>query len=164
MKKTGDAIGDLDGCIHWLLRFSSRNSSSCFCSTGASGYTLVLKLRASGTSSMAWSHCFQLGNSSKDSLMKTSQNSWYGLGTMSLKHVDEVPPTASASFWEMVWVALISSDRVPMNQTRSRSPSSSPSGSGCANPGEGSAAVKVNSNSGTSSTCTCQWRWVFGCL
>jgi len=141
MKKTGDTIGDFDGHIYWLLRFSSRNLSSCFCLTGASGYTLVLKLRASGTSLMVWSHCFQSGNSSKDSLMKTSQNSWYGLGTMSLKHVDEVPPTASASFWEMVWVALISSDRVPMNRMRSWSPSSSSSGSGHANPGEGSASM-----------------------
>src|SRR5882724_5564877 len=110
MKKTRDAIGDFDGCIHWLLRFSSRNSSSCFCSTGARGYTLVLKLRASGTSSMAWSHCFQSGNSSKDSLAKMSRNSWYGLGTMSSKHVDEVPPTALVSFWEMVWVTPIPSD------------------------------------------------------
>src|SRR5882724_881033 len=62
MKKTGDAIGDFDGHICWLLRFSSRNSSSCFCSTRASGYTLLLKFRASGTSSLAWSHCFQSGN------------------------------------------------------------------------------------------------------
>src|SRR5882724_2557893 len=137
MKKTGDAIGDFDGHIHWLLRFSSRNSSSCFCSTGASGYTLVLKFRVSGTSSMAWSHCFQSGNLSKDSLAKTSRNSWYGLGTMSLKRVDEVPPAALASFWEMVWVALISSDRAPTNRMRSRLPSSSSSGSGRANPGEG---------------------------
>src|SRR5882724_9076306 len=79
---------------------------------------------------MVWSHCFQSGNSSKDSLAKMSQNSWYGLGTMSSKRVDEVPPAASASFWEMVWVALISSDRTPTNQMRSRSPSSSSSGSG----------------------------------
>src|SRR5882724_2423285 len=125
MKKTRDTIGDFDGHIHWLLRFLSRNSSSCFCSTRARGYTLVLKLRALGTSLMVWSHCFQLGNLSKDSLAKTSRNSWYGLGTMSSKHVDEVPPVASASFWEMVWVALISSDRAPTNQIRSRSPSSS---------------------------------------
>src|SRR5882724_648389 len=110
MKKTGDAIGDFDGCICWVLRFSSRNLSSCFCSTRDSGYTLVLKFQASGTSSMVWSHCFQSGNSSKDSLAKTSRNSWYVLGTMSSKRVDEVPPAASASFWEMVWVALISSD------------------------------------------------------
>src|SRR5882724_9076617 len=110
MKKTEDAIGDFDGRIHWLLRFSLRNSSSCFCSTGDSGNTLVLKFRALGTSSMAWSHCFRLSNSSKDSLAKTSRNSWYSLGTMSSKHVDEVPPAALASFWEMVWVALISSD------------------------------------------------------
>src|SRR5882724_1156708 len=101
MKKTRDTIGDFDGRIHWLLRFSSRNSSSCFCSTGASGYTLVLKLWALGTSSMAWSHCFRLGNSSKDSLVKMSRNSWYGLGTMSSKHIDEVPPAALARFWEM---------------------------------------------------------------
>src|SRR5882724_6458849 len=103
MKKTGDAMGDFDGHIHWLLRFSLRNSSSCFCSTGASGYTLVLKLRVSGTSLMVWSHCFQLGNSSKDSLAKMSQNSWYSLGTMSSKCMDGAPPKASASFWEMVW-------------------------------------------------------------
>src|SRR5882724_13358577 len=101
MKKTGDTIGDFDGHMHWLLRFSSRNSSSCFCLTGASGYTLVLKLRALGTSSMVWSHCFQSGNLSKDSLAKMSRNSWYSLGTMSSKCVDEVPPVASASFWKM---------------------------------------------------------------
>src|SRR5882724_1842981 len=58
MRKTGEAMGDLDGCICWLLRFLLRNSSSCFCLTGARGYTLVLKLQASGMSSMAWSHCF----------------------------------------------------------------------------------------------------------
>src|SRR5882724_12949556 len=141
MKKTGDTMGDFDGHIHWLLRFSLRNSSNCFCSIGASGYTLVLNLRASGTSSMVWSHCFQSGNSSKDSLEKMSRNSWYSLGTMSSKRVDEVPPAASASFWKMVWVALISSDRVPMNQMRSQSPSSSSSGSSHTNPGEGSASV-----------------------
>src|SRR5882724_51123 len=164
MKKTGDAIGDFDRRIRWLLRFSSRNSSSCFCSTGASGYTLVLKFRALGTRSMAWSHCFQSGNLSKDSLAKTSRNSWYGLDTMSSKHVDEVPPVASASFWEMVWVALISSDQAPTNRMRSWSPSSSLSGSGHANPGEGSASMRVDSDSGTSSMCTCRWRWVFGCF
>src|SRR5882724_10511510 len=144
MKKTKDAIGDFDGHICWLLRFSLRNSSSCFCSTGDSGYTLVLKLWVSGTSSMAWSHCFRSGNTSKDTLAKTSQNSWYSLGTMSSKHVDEVPPADSASFWEMVWVALISSDRAPMNQMRSWSPSSSSSGSSRTNQGEGSASVRVD--------------------
>src|SRR5882724_13217903 len=113
MKKTGDTIADFDGHICWLLRFSLRNSSSCFFLTGARGYTLGLKLQVSGTSLMAWSHCFRSGNLSKDSLAKTSRNSWYGLGTMSLKRVDEVPPAALASFWEMVWVALISSDRAP---------------------------------------------------
>src|SRR5882724_13660607 len=154
MKKTRDTIGDFDGHIRWLLRFSLRNSSSCFCLTGARGYTLVLKLQASGASSMAWSHCFRSGNSSKDSLAKTSRNSWYNLGTMSLKHVDEVPPVASASFWEMVWATLISSDRAPMNQMRSRSPLSSSSGSGHMNPGGGSTSMRVDSDSGTSSTCT----------
>src|SRR5882724_4603432 len=164
MKKTRDTMGDFDGCIHWLLRFSPRNSSSCFCLTRASGYTLVLKLQVSGTSSMVWSHCFRSGNSSNDSLVKISQNSWYGLGTMFSKHVDEVPPAALASFWEMVWVALISSDQAPTNRMRSRLPSSSLSGSGRMNPGEGSASMRVDSDSGTSSTCTRQWRWVFGCF
>src|SRR5882724_6934949 len=34
IKKTGDAIGNFNGYMCPLLRFSSRISSSCFCSTG----------------------------------------------------------------------------------------------------------------------------------
>ena len=37
MKKTRDAISDLDRCICQLLRFSSRKLSNCFCSTRARG-------------------------------------------------------------------------------------------------------------------------------
>jgi len=64
---------------------------------------------------MAWSHCFQLGSLSKDSLAKMSRNYWYGLGTMSSKCIDKAPPEASASFWEIVWVALISSSQAPIS-------------------------------------------------
>src|SRR6266481_9074738 len=82
-KKTGDAIRDFEGWIQPLARFSSRNLSSSFCSTGDIRYTFILKGCAPGTRSIAWSHCFHLGSLSKDSLEKTSQNTWYGPGSIS---------------------------------------------------------------------------------
>ena len=46
-------------------------------------------------------------------------------------------PEASMSFWEMFWVAPISSSQAPMNQTKSQSSLSNSSGSEHANPGGG---------------------------
>jgi len=77
----------------------------------------------------------------KDSLAKLSQNSWYGLGTISSKWVDGVPPDISASFCELVWVALISSGQAPKNWTRSQSSLSHSSESGHAKPGRISVLV-----------------------
>src|SRR6266481_6741255 len=103
MKKTGDAIGDLEGWIQPLARFSSRNLSSSFCSTGDIRYTFVLKGCAPGTRSIAWSHCFRSGSLSKDSLEKTSRKAWYGSGSISSRHAGgEVSLAASASHVETV--------------------------------------------------------------
>ena len=41
MKKKGDAIGELDGQICPDLRFSSRNTSSAFCSSKVSAYISI---------------------------------------------------------------------------------------------------------------------------
>src|SRR6266699_7090349 len=70
MKKTGEAIGDLEGRIRPDSRFSLRKASSSFCSEVASGYTLQLFGDASATSSIAWSQGLDSGRSSKDSLEK----------------------------------------------------------------------------------------------
>ena len=40
MEKTGDAIGNLDGHMCWLLRFSLRKSSNLFCSHWSQGVDL----------------------------------------------------------------------------------------------------------------------------
>ena len=86
-----------------------------------------------------------------------------GLGTISSKQVDGAPPEAPASFWEMVWVALISSGWAPMNWMRSQFSLSHSSKSGHANLGGGSVLVHTGWDSGTS-TCTHWWRWAFSCL
>jgi len=97
------------------------------------------------------------GSSSKDSLAKLSQNSWYGLGTISSKWVDGVPLIFQPVFCELVWVALISSGQAPKNWTRSQSSLSHSSESGHAKPGRISVLVCSGWDSGISSTCTCQW-------
>src|SRR6266699_6470364 len=71
MKKTGEAIGDLDGRIRPDSRFSLRKVSSSFCSEAASRYTLQLLGDASAISLMVWSQGLDSGRSSKDSLEKT---------------------------------------------------------------------------------------------
>src|SRR6266567_4578643 len=71
MKKTGEAIGDLDRWIQPDSRFSLRKASSSFCSEVASGYTLQLFGDASAMSLIAWSQGLDSGRSSKDSLEKT---------------------------------------------------------------------------------------------
>jgi hypothetical protein len=52
MKKTGEAIGDLDGRICPVSKFSLRKASNSFCSEGESGYTLQPDGFSPGTSSM----------------------------------------------------------------------------------------------------------------
>src|SRR5882724_3571085 len=76
------------------------------------------------------------------------------LGTMSLKQVKGLSPEASASFWDMVCVALMSSGRVSMNQMKIQSSQLISSGSGCAKPGGQSLLVCSDCDSGTSSMCT----------
>src|SRR6266481_968322 len=102
-EKTGDAIGDFEGWIRPLARFSSRNLSSSFCLTSDIGYTFILKGCAPGTRLIAWSHCFHLGSLSKDSLEKMSRKAWYCSGSISSRHAGgEVSLAASASHVETV--------------------------------------------------------------
>jgi len=88
-----------------------------------------------GISSIAWSHCFQSGNSSKDSLVNTSLNYWYVSGTMSLKWVDQLSLDGSVSCWEIDHMATLSSSCIFTNCTRNWSPGSISSGCGCMKPG-----------------------------
>src|SRR5882724_6736347 len=53
---------------------------------------------------------------------------------MSSNRVEWLSPEASASFWDMVCVALMSSNQVSMNQTKTQSSRLILSGSGCAKP------------------------------
>src|SRR5260221_12766961 len=54
-----------------------------FCSAGDRGNVWERGSSVSGVRSMAWSHAFHGGSSSKASLEKTSLKSWYWAGTMS---------------------------------------------------------------------------------
>src|SRR6266699_165310 len=128
MKKTGEAIGDLDGRIWPDSRFSLRKASSSFCSEAASGYTLQLLGDTSAISSMAWSQGLDSGRSSKDSLEKAEWKSrrcggmcfpWSGGSEFRLK--------ASANRWEIVEDTRIYSGSGKRLVTQIRSPSSSSS-------------------------------------
>src|SRR6266699_5733076 len=103
MKKTGEAIGDLDGRIRPDSRFSLRKASSSFCSEAASRYTLQLFGDALATSSIVWSQGLDSGRLSKDSLEKTEWKSCRcGRMCFSCSIGSEFHLKASASCWEIV--------------------------------------------------------------
>src|SRR6266478_1385528 len=77
MKNTGAPMGDLDGWMQPFTRFSWRKLSSSFCSAGDRGNVQEQGSSVPGERSMAWSHTFHGGSSSKASLEKTSLKSWY---------------------------------------------------------------------------------------
>src|SRR5258707_4079027 len=83
MKNTGAPMGDLDGWMQPFARFSQRKLSSSFCSAGDRGNVQEQGSSVSGERSMAWSHTFHGGSSSKASLEKMSLKSWYWACTMS---------------------------------------------------------------------------------
>src|SRR6266481_7212222 len=85
MKNTGAPMGDLDGQMQLFTRFSWRKSSSSFCSAGDRGNIREQGSSVPGERSMAWSHTFHGGSSSKASLEKMSLKSWYWASTMSLR-------------------------------------------------------------------------------
>src|SRR5258706_10915726 len=73
--------------LQWMqlfARFSWRKLSSSFCSAGDRGNVWERGSSVPGVRSMAWSHAFCGGSSSKASLEKTSLKSWYWAGTMFL--------------------------------------------------------------------------------
>src|SRR5258708_28024466 len=76
-------MGDLDGWMQPFTRFSQRKLSSSFCSAGDRGNRREQGSSVPGERSMAWSHTFHGGSSSKASLEKMSLKSWYWAGTMS---------------------------------------------------------------------------------
>ena len=78
-------MGDFEGRIRPLLRFSWMNASISDCSLGARGYTLQLDAFDPGTSSMAWSQIFRSGSRSNDDFEKRSSKSWKCVGTDSAK-------------------------------------------------------------------------------
>src|SRR5882724_8909584 len=80
---------------------------------------------------------------------------------MSSKRVEQLSHEASASFWDMVCAALMSSDQVSMNRTKIQSSRLILPGSRHAKPGGWSHSVCPDCDSGTSSMCTQQWRWTF---
>src|SRR5258708_6592305 len=83
MKNMGAPIGDLDGQMQPFTRFSQRKLLSSFCSAGDKGNVWEQGSSAPGVRSMAWSHVFHGGSSSKASLEKTSLKSQYWAGTIS---------------------------------------------------------------------------------
>src|SRR5258707_11882633 len=82
-KNTGAPMGDLDGWMRPFARFSQRKLSSSFCSAGDRGNIWEQGSSVPGERSMAWSHTFRGGSSSKAYLEKTSLKLWYWAGTMS---------------------------------------------------------------------------------
>src|SRR6266481_6718838 len=82
-KNTGAPIGDLDGQMWPFMRFLQRKSLSSFCSAEDRGNIWEQGSSVPGVRSMAWSHAFCGGSSSKASLEQTSLELWYWAGTMS---------------------------------------------------------------------------------
>src|SRR5258708_731817 len=72
-KNTGAPIGDLDGWMWLFARFSQRKSSSSFCSAGDRGNVREQGSSVPGVRSMAWSHAFHGGSSSKASCQGASE-------------------------------------------------------------------------------------------
>src|SRR5271156_5201221 len=101
MKKIREAIGDFEGWIRPVSKFSFRNTSNSFCSAGDKlvGFD-------PGINSMAWSHSLGCGRTSKDSLENTEVNSWRYSGIRA--EASELVQKASASRCEMEEVALMS--------------------------------------------------------
>jgi len=102
MKKTRDAIGDLDRWIQPVSKLSLRNWSSSFCSIRANGWTLQLEAFSPGISSTAWSHFLDPGRASKDSLEKTLSNSFRYSG---MDHLE------GAEAWSYVWKLQLSAEK-----------------------------------------------------
>src|SRR6266436_3198784 len=108
MKNTGAPVGDLDGQMQPFARFSWRKSSSSFCSAGDRGNVREQGSSVPGERSMAWSHAFHGGSSSKASLEKTSLKLWYWAGTMSSRGwLTSAFCTSWASHCDGVFVALM---------------------------------------------------------
>src|ERR1700744_2007685 len=76
-------MGDFDGRMRPLFRFSSRNLSSSFCSFNDIGYSLQAVGEEPGIISMARSHVRLPGNSSNESFENTSWKPQYLVGIMS---------------------------------------------------------------------------------
>src|SRR5258707_8261008 len=93
MKNTGAPMGDLDGWMWLFARFSQRKLSSSFCSAGDRGNVQEQGSSAPGVRSMAWSHVFHGGSSSKASLEKTSLKLQYWTSTISSRG------WLSSAFW-----------------------------------------------------------------
>src|SRR5258708_26163399 len=81
----GAALPQLSRLQQPFTRFSWRKLSSSFCSAGDRGNVQEQGSSVPGERSMAWSHTFHGGSSSKASLEKTSLKLWYWSGTMSLR-------------------------------------------------------------------------------
>src|SRR5258705_13993097 len=96
MKNMGAPIGDLDGQMQPFTRFSQRKLLSSFCSAGDKGNVWEQGSSAPGVRSMAWSHVFHGGSSSKASLEKTSLKSQYWAGTISSR--GQLPSAFCASW------------------------------------------------------------------
>src|SRR5258705_664432 len=97
MKNTGAPMGDLDGWMQPFVRFSWRKSSSSFCSAGDRGNVQEQGSSVPGERSMAWSHAFCGGSSSKASLEKMSLKLWYWAGVGRVIICIWNPPTQPSS-------------------------------------------------------------------
>ena len=81
-KKKGDAMGDFEGLMYPLARFSSINLFISLVSRRVRGYTLQSEGKKSSLSSIAWSQGQDLGKRFALSLSKMSKYSCNSGGTI----------------------------------------------------------------------------------
>ena len=110
MKKTGAAMGDLEGQIYLVHNFSSRKTSSSFCSTGDREYTLDNLGSDLERSSMVWSQQQCSGRMLKSFFVNIVLNPLVQLGIeVELVHVSMLQWALLARHCEAVAVAQNSS-------------------------------------------------------
>ena len=78
-------MGDCEGWMYPFLRFSFRNASSSFCSSGVKLYALNDLGWKPSLSSILWSQIRELRNQSAFFSSNTLMNSWYSSGICSVR-------------------------------------------------------------------------------
>ena len=94
-------MGNLEGWMHPVQRYSSRNVSSSFCSSRFRGYTLHLIGSEPGFNSIAWSQGQFGGKVSNLVFSNTSSNPLYcsGMGSVLLFFSNSSANTLAMDWW-----------------------------------------------------------------